>query len=72
MVILSRLLKLLNFLEQVVAFTEFLETPTALPVLACLLSYQGLLLIHCDAASAAVLASTATLTLHCVINCPHS
>lgn len=70
MAILNRFLRLLELLEQLTDCAEFLTTPSGLAVVACLLSYEALLLAGCDGPSAAILASTAALTLHCGFNRP--
>ena len=70
MAILNRLLRFLELLEQITEFTDFLMTPVGGAMLACLLSYGGLLWVGCDGASAAILASATALTLHCGLNRP--
>lgn len=70
MALLNRFLRLLELLEQTAELGEFLTTPAGLALIICWLSYQGLVLTGCDAPSAAVLASTAALTLHCGLNRP--
>ncbi|MEL6382343.1 MAG: hypothetical protein AAFQ89_07705 [Cyanobacteria bacterium J06626_18] len=70
MAILNRLLRFLELLEHITEFTDFLTTPTGGALLACLLSYAGLLLAGCDSPSAAILASATALTLHCGLNRP--
>lgn len=71
MAILNRFLRLLKLLETLVDFGEFLTTSTGSTLIFCLLSYQALALMGCDATSAAVLASVAALTLHCTVNRPN-
>ncbi|MEO1094158.1 MAG: hypothetical protein AAFX01_04585 [Cyanobacteria bacterium J06638_28] len=70
MAILNRLLRLLELLEHISDFTEFLLTSTGLAVVICLVSYQALMLAGCDAASAAVLASVVALALQSAYNQP--
>ena len=70
MAILNRFLRLLKLLEQAADFADWLTVPTGLTAIAALLSYQSLLLIGCDAPSAALLASATALTLHCGLNHP--
>jgi hypothetical protein len=70
MAILNRLLRLLKLLEQMVEFADYLTTPVGITLVFCLLSYQSLLLLQCDAPSAALLASVVALTLHCTLNRP--
>ncbi len=70
MAILNRLLRLLELLEQSADFADFLTKPIGLTLMACLFSYQALLLSGCGVPDAALLASVAALALHCVINRP--
>lgn len=70
MAILNRFLHLLKLLESVAEFGEFLTQPTGATLIFCLLSDQALALMGCDATDAAILASTAALTLHCTSNSP--
>jgi hypothetical protein len=69
--ILNRFLRLLKLLEDLADFGEFLTTSTGTAFVFCLLSYQALALMGCDATAAAILASTAALTLHCTLNRPN-
>jgi hypothetical protein len=68
--ILNRFLYLLKLLESVAEFGEFLTAPLGTTLVFCLLSYQALILMECDATSATALASAAALTLHCTLNRP--
>lgn len=70
MAILNRFLHFLKLLEELVEFGEFFTTPVGTTIIFCLLSYQALTLLGCDATDAAILASTAALTLYCTVNCP--
>jgi len=69
--ILNRFLRLLKLLEELAELGDFLVTPTGTTFIFCLLSYQALALMGCDITAAAILASTAALTLHCTINRPN-
>ena len=70
MAILSRLLQVLELLEQAREFAQSLTTRQSLALVACLLSYEVLLLGGCDSPSAAVLASAIALALHCGLHHP--
>ena len=70
MAILNRLLRLLELLECIADFAEYLTTPVGIALFVCLVSYQSLLLARCDGPSAAVLASATALTVHCGLNRP--
>ncbi|MDA0672522.1 MAG: hypothetical protein O3C67_02290 [Cyanobacteria bacterium] len=70
MAILNRFLYLLKLLEELVELGAFLNTPLGTAGVFCLLSYQALILMGCDAVDGAILASTATLTLYCMVNRP--
>lgn len=70
MAILSRLLHFLKLLEELVEFGEFFTTPVGTTGIFCLLSYQAFSLMGCDVTAAAILASTAALTLYCTMNRP--
>ncbi|MEM9766618.1 MAG: hypothetical protein AAF892_01885 [Cyanobacteria bacterium P01_D01_bin.71] len=64
MAILNRFLHFLKLLEALVEFGEFLTTPAGTTLIFCLLSYQALCLIGCNVGTAAILASTAALTVY--------
>ncbi|MGF1459222.1 MAG: hypothetical protein ACFBSG_09365 [Leptolyngbyaceae cyanobacterium] len=70
MAILNRLLLLLKFLETLVEFGDFLTTPVGIAGIFCLISYPAFTLMGCDPTAAAILASTAALTVHCTVNHP--
>ncbi|NEQ42423.1 MAG: hypothetical protein F6K00_02200 [Leptolyngbya sp. SIOISBB] len=70
MAILARFLNFLKLLEDLADFSDFLTTPVGTTVIFCLLSYQAFALMGCDVTDAAVLASTAALTLYCTANRP--
>lgn len=70
MAILNRFLRLLELLEHAIDCADFLTTPPGRAMMACLLSYQALLLAGCDGPTAAILASAVALTLHCGLNNP--
>lgn len=70
MAILNRFLKLLELLEQASEFVDFLATPVGKVVVVTLFSHQALLLMGCDAPSAAILSIAVSLTLHCGFNRP--
>jgi len=70
MAILSRLLHFLKFLEELIEFGEFLTTPLGSIGIFCLLSYQAFAFMGCDVTTAAILASTAALSLYCTMNRP--
>ena len=70
MAILARFLKLLKWLEDLAEFGDFLTTPVGTTAIFCLLSYQAFAFMGCDVTDAAVLASTAGLTLYCTANRP--
>ena len=64
MAILNWLLAILNLLEQIAYFTEFLMTPTGLAMIVCMLSYQAFLSAGYNATISVIFASTVTLTLY--------
>ncbi len=68
--ILNGFLKLLELLEKVTAFIDFLFTPIGLSILLSLISYHGLLSYQCDALTSAILASAIALTLHSIVQQP--
>lgn len=70
MATLNRFLRLLELLEQLSDIADFFTTPQGLVFASALLSYQALLWAGCDGPSAAVLASSTALTLHCGLNRP--
>ncbi len=70
MAILNRFLHLLKFLEDLADFCQFLNTSVGATFVFCLISYQSLILINCDAPSSAILAGAAALTFHCSVNRP--
>lgn len=70
MAILNRFLHLLKLLEDLAEFGDFLVTPTGMPFLLCMVSYQALMAIGCDISAAAILAIAAALTLYCTTNRP--
>ena len=70
MALLNRFLKLLEMIEGLSEAIAFLSTPVGIAVGSCLISYEALLLIGCDAISASILAGTLALTLHSVLEKP--
>ncbi|MEM7648491.1 MAG: hypothetical protein AAF283_04905 [Cyanobacteria bacterium P01_A01_bin.70] len=70
MAILDRFLHFLQLLEDLAELGEFLTTPMGSTLIFCGLSYQALTVLGCAAPSAAILASTAALALHCTTNRP--
>ena len=67
-VILSRFLGLLQLLEEVAEFADFLTSPIGSTVIFCMLSYQVFVLMGCNIPSSAILSSTVALALHCMID----
>lgn len=72
MAILNRFLRVLELLEQAAELANWLTGTVELAAISALLSYGSLLLVGCEAPSAAILASTLALTLHCGLNHPDS
>ncbi|MEM6716520.1 MAG: hypothetical protein AAF827_02365 [Cyanobacteria bacterium P01_D01_bin.6] len=70
MAILARFLIFLKWVENLAEFGDFLSTPAGTTAIFCLLCYQAFALMGCDVTDAAILASTAALTLYCTANRP--
>ncbi|MGD1897637.1 MAG: hypothetical protein ACFB16_11880 [Phormidesmis sp.] len=70
MILLSRFLKFLEWLENSREFFYFLSEPTGLSAIAALLLYCPLQLLGCDSLSATTLACTVALTLFCLLERP--
>ena len=71
MTILSQFIKLLEWLEAAQDFILFLIQPTDLTILVALcLFFSVQFLYGCDSPTAAVLSSTAALTLFCLLEKP--
>lgn len=70
MALLARLLQLLNFLESLMQFGDFLLTPVGLTALVGLGFYGPLVVLGCDASTAATLAGSVALGIACAITKP--
>lgn len=68
MALLNRFLQLLELLEET---ADVLTTPMGIVMAVALLSYQALLWAGCDGLSAAILAGSTALALHCSFNRPN-
>ena len=70
MTLLSRFLKLLEWLESVQDFVHFLTQPTGLSAVTAICLYCPIHLLGCDSLSATMLSCTAALTLYCLLERP--
>ena len=70
MTLLSRFLKLLEWLESVQDFVHFLTQPTGFSAAIAICLYCPIHLLGCDSFSATMLSSTAALTLYCLLERP--
>jgi hypothetical protein len=71
MALLARLLQLLQFLEGMLEFLDFLSTPLGLVASVGLGLYSVLVLAGLDASTAATLAGSVALGLSCIITRPN-
>jgi hypothetical protein len=71
MALLARLLQLLQFLEGMLEFLDFLSTPMGLVASVGLGLYSVLVLAGLDASTAATLAGSVALGLSCIITRPN-
>ncbi|MEL6468769.1 MAG: hypothetical protein AAFQ74_03505 [Cyanobacteria bacterium J06623_4] len=70
MTLLSRFLKLLEWVESTQDFFLFLTQPTGLSAATALLLYFPIQCLGCDSLSATTLSCTVALTLFCLIERP--
>ncbi|MEL6603684.1 MAG: hypothetical protein AAFP20_10725 [Cyanobacteria bacterium J06614_10] len=70
MTLLSRFLKLLEWVESTQDFFHFLTQPTGLSAAAALLLYFPIQYLGCDSLSATTLSCTVALTLFCLLERP--
>ena len=70
MTLLSRFLKLLEWVERGQDFVHFLSQPTGLSAAAALLLYFPIQMLGCDGLSATTLSCTVALTIFCLLERP--
>ncbi|MBD2426566.1 hypothetical protein [Phormidium sp. FACHB-1136] len=72
MALLARLLQLLRFLEELLAFLDILATPVGQIASLGVLLYGGLLTFGSDASTAATLAGSVALGFSCLLTRPRN
>ena len=70
--LLNRFLRFLEFLEDLSDFVMFLASPKGLAVFVCMMSYSLLIGGHCDAPTAAILASAIAMTTYSLVKQPNA
>lgn len=70
--ILSRFLRLLEFLEDITNFFAFLGASKGITAVVCLCSYSLLVWGRCDSPTAAILATAIAMTAYSLVEQPNA